>query len=100
MLIKVTNKGAVDDGLLYVEFPTGVRYLDSSSRPKNQGRVQFNSTGVAISDINLAQKKDVKFMLSLGVQSNAGDSLLFTTYFHDYDKQCTDTERLEVLRLK
>ena len=103
MLVQVANKAgrtSVYDGLLAVEFPTGVRYLDSSSRPKDQGRVQFTSTGVTISGISLPRKKDVKFMLSLGVQSNAGDSLVFTVYFHDYDQQCTDTERVEVFLLK
>lgn len=103
MLVQVANKAArtsVHDGLLFVEFPTGVRYLDSASSPKDQGRVQFNSTGVTISDIKLPQKKDVKFKLSLDVQSNAGDSLVFTVYFHDYDQQCTDTERVEVFLLK
>jgi hypothetical protein len=103
MLVQVANKAgrtSVYDGLLAVEFPTGVRYLDSSSRPKNQGRVQVVDGGVLIFGVSLPRKKDVKFMLSLGVQSNAGNSLIFTVYFYDKDQQCTDTERVEVFLLK
>ena len=101
MLIKVANNAArtasINDGLLAVELPpTGVRYLDSASWPKGQGRVQSNSTLVTISDISLSSKKDIKFKLLLSVHGNAGDNLVFAVYFHDYDKQCTDTERVEV----
>ena len=95
------GRTSVHDGVLAVEFPMGVRYLNSTSLPKDQGHVQVvDGQGVLISGISLPRKKHAIFMLSLGVQSNAGDSLIFTVYFHDYEQQCIDTERVEMFLLK
>jgi len=101
ILVKVANNGrtSVQDGVLALTLPEGVRFLDITSWPKNQGRVHVVDGGMLISGISLPRKKDaVMFKLTLGVQSNAGNSLVFTVYFHDYDQKCTDTKH--VLRLK